>query len=70
MCSSDLGTEAANKRFPGSTANYYQGSYHDYFPIISADGPENDRRTYEVFRCTNPDNSEKYKNAATGVVND
>ena len=63
-----VGTEASNKRFPGSTAEYYQGSYHDYFPFLGADGPQYDSRTYAVFRCTNPDNSPRYKNALTGEI--
>lgn len=65
-----VGTEAANERFPGSEANMYQGSLEDYFPILSKDDPSYDTRVYQVYRCTNPQNSDRYVNAASGEINE
>ena len=58
------GIEAVQRRFPGSIADFYQASYEDYFPYLRNDGPQDENRIYEVYRCTNPDKSEKYINAA------
>ena len=65
-----VGQTAAQVRNPESTATYYQGSFEHCFPKLSADAPEYTDQTYYVFRCTNPDNSDKYRNASTGVIND
>lgn len=57
-----VGNEAVKKRFPDSNADMYAGSFHDYFPRVYKDDPSYDSRAYAVFRCVNPDNSDKWKN--------
>lgn len=62
-----VGNEAVQARFPGEKAYMYQGSYDNYFPCLSVDPPNS--KTYDVFRCIEPQMSRKYKNAHTGKIN-
>lgn len=60
-----IGTEAAQKKFPGSTSDMYAGSYsandrEARYPRLYKDSPSYDSRQYIVFRCFNPDNSSTY----------
>lgn len=57
-----VGEEAAQKRFPGTKSQMVQGSIDQYFPSLGYDVPGYDNRTFAVFRCVKPDNSDKYKN--------
>ena len=50
-----VGTEAVQKRFPGSTSDMYAGSFHQYFPILYKDNPSYDSRVYAVFRNVKSD---------------
>lgn len=62
-----VGLEAVRVKYPDSDSDMYAGSYESYFPRVYKDDPSFDSRSYEVYRCTLPDNDDRYNGAATAT---
>ena len=54
-----VGTNIAGERWPGTTARTFQASLEEYYPDMSSGVVS----SYDVWRCTKPDNSSKYWDA-------